>query len=254
MERRKFLKNTGLGLVGLAIANQSLAKSITSHNMSKNVYLLISGGIAYDDFMSAFESSFLKEFQANNNLKIDFNTQVNYDGAVLEHAESLCSLLNKLELNNRQAVFISNNNSHTTKAVEQLQLPFEIKKTQSSISELPYRNDEMIFVAAHKAISDYQEIYLNLEDTDIAHSNKSYYKDVLIYYNQAIGELCKKLFSHQETAKNSCLHIMSTLGRNSTNCNLYDNADGNSSSHHYHESARKLFSIHISGADYYQLV
>jgi uncharacterized protein (UPF0333 family) len=252
MQRRNFIKNTSFSLAGLVLCNGVFSKN-NSNKKSLTVVVLMSGGVRYSDIINSEKKQLVFSNQQNNAMNVICKTKVNYTGKILEHTNCLLNTLAGLSSNTTKNIFISNSSSEITKAVALSQIPLNIISTESKNISEPYRNDLAVFENAAQFLKPNENLtlVLNLEDTDIAHSNMASYRQVLNFYTQQINIICAQLFApHSNENICSKLIIASTLGRNEMN--QHDDHP-NSNCHHYEPSARKLFCIETSPAKQFNL-
>jgi len=254
MERRNFIKNTGLTIAGLALSKGIYSKNI-SNLKSLNIIVLLSGGVRYIDIIDETNHQHAILFQEKASMKVVCKSRVNYSGNTLEHDPCVIDFLFGLPNDSSKKILISNKNSTVTKAVADANLPLEIITTSSLNIDHPYRNDAAIFESATTFLNPCENLtlILNLEDTDIAHCNSEKYFDVLNYYNQQINHLCNKLYAKQSVEKyDAKLIVAAVLGRNNFDNELTSEHNKNGCDH-YDESARKLFCFETSYAEVFEI-
>ena len=254
MKRRNFIKNAGLSLAGLAISNSIYSKNLPAKK-SLNIIILMSGGIDFNDIIDDNNNRISVLFNEHSNLELICKTRLNCSCKNLEHANAVINALHELKGNSSENIFISNTYSDVTKTIMESKLPLTVVTTNAQPSIKPYRNDAAIFKKASQYLNSPNNctLILNLEDTDIAHFNKQKYYDVLQHYNHQIDLLCKKVYSPD--FRNEChtsVSVTSVIGRNNFSNDVYNEIDL-SSTDHYDESARKLFSFDIAYAAEHQL-
>lgn len=254
MKRRNFIKNAGLGLAGLALSNNIYSGNLPVKK-SLNIYVLMSGGIDFNDIIDEKNNRIHILFDETAQLELHCKTNLTCNSRYLEHPDAVINALHFLNGNPSDNIFISNPNSDVTKTLIDSNLPLTVISTAANNYIHPYRNDAAIFEKAFQLLqnSNHMNMILNLEDTDIAHIDKQKYFDVLKYYNQAIDQLCKKVFSAD--FKNTCniaINVTSVIGRNNFSNEIHNDIN-QTGTDHYDESARKLFSFDIKYASGYLL-
>jgi hypothetical protein len=247
MERRNFIKNTGLGIAGLALSNSIYSKN-TSTKKSLEIFILLSGGVCFNDVLDPINNKILSVINQDNNFEILCKTKINYSGDVLEHSDAMFNALNGLNEIASKNIFISNQNSLVTNKIANSNLPLTVVTTNAKNNLSSYRNDLAVFEKAYQYFDSNENIrlILNLEDTDIAHCNGQKYFDVLEHYSFQITKLCNQLFSNEFSNKcQTSITVASVIGRNNFNNDIYSEKY-HAGTDHYHESARALFSFQIN--------
>lgn len=251
MKRRNFIKSTGLSLAGLAISTGMHSKNLPAAQ-SLRIIILLSGGLRYNDIIDAESNQSLLFFQEPFSMHVVCKTNVMCSGKALEHSEALFCVLNEMHFDKTKTILISDTHSETTKALINAQLPLEVITTSALKSVHPYRNDAAVFEKAANYVLQNEPLtlILNLDDTDVAHYNTEKYTEVTRYYNTQINALCQQIYNQKFQQKcNAKLMVASVLGRNND-----ENLISPEGTHHYNESAKKLFCFESSYADKYRLV
>ncbi len=247
MKRRNFIRNTGLGIAGLALSNNIYGEKLSTKK-SLNIFILMSGGVCFNDIIEVKNSPTLKLFNDYTNIALQCKTNVNYTGQRLEHADAMLAVLGSLKDDSVKNIFISNIHSDVTLAVKNSLLPLSVIDTNSQGIVDPYRNDAAVFEKAYQyfEMNDNLNLILNLEDTDIAHYSKEDYEQVLQYYSIQINKLGKLFYSSDFKNKcNTSITLASVMGRNNFENEIYDEQNQGGADH-YDSSARALFSISMS--------
>jgi hypothetical protein len=239
MKRRNFIKNTGLTIAGLAFSKAIYSKN-NSAKKSLHLFILMSGGIQYNDIIKANKNEFSILFQENSSWQVSCKTNVKYTGNEMEHTPAMWAILSQFNNQNNRNIFIGNASAETTKFLSDAHWKGEIISPSTSSIYYPYCNDAAIFDLANQNLNsnDNSTIILNLEDSDIAHYSPEAYYEVLKLYNQKIEALCNKVFTKQFNQKYDVkLTVASALGRNNSKNEIAEMGGTD----HYHVSARDLF-------------
>jgi hypothetical protein len=96
MKRRNFIRNTGLGIAGLALSNSIYGKDLSTRK-SLNVFILMSGGVCFNDIIDVKNNSTLKLFNECANVALNCRTNVNYTGQSMEHTAAMITVLQTLK-------------------------------------------------------------------------------------------------------------------------------------------------------------
>ncbi len=67
MKRRNFIRNTGLGIAGLALSNNIYGEKLSTKK-SLNIFILMSGGVCFNDIIEVKNSPTLKLFNDYTNI------------------------------------------------------------------------------------------------------------------------------------------------------------------------------------------
>lgn len=251
MERRKFIRNAGLGLAGIAVGSDIFAKT-NAKKIQLNIIVLLSGGVRYEDVIAPEGNGFSIFFQNDYAGALTCKTNINYSGKSLEHAPALLDALEGVLSNSSNCVLISSENSDSTSLLKTIDLPVDVIALNADKNEAaPYRSDKCIFEKSFEFLNPNTDttIILNLEDSDVAHFSMEQYHEVLSFYGKMTDLLSKKIFDKNNLLRyNPTLTLASVLGRNSEEKTKSHNLKL-SYSHHYHESARKLFSFGLVNAN-----
>jgi hypothetical protein len=248
MKRRNFIKNTGLSIAGLTLANGIFGKNIKTPS-SLNIIILVSGGVRYNDVINYNKLLNENLFSIKNSLNVACYTQLKYTGREIEHANCLLHAISNIHNVNGRNLLLTSKKSASETLIKKAQLPIEVIAIDAAHTVNPYKYDEAIFDEALKYLSPNENInlILNLEDTDIAHYNAYQYHKVLDFYFSKINNLCETIFENEFLKTfNTSLTLASVMGRNNfSNEIITANLAGND---HYDESARDLFCIKINAA------
>jgi len=247
MKRRNFIRNTGLGIAGLALSNSIYGKDLSTRK-SLNVFILMSGGVCFNDIIGFENNPSLKLFDDYANMTLNCRTNVNYTGQSMEHTAAMIAVLQALKDDSVKNIFISNKHSEVTHAVKNSLLPISVIHTNSKGILEPYRNDAAIFEKAYAYFEwpNNLNLILNLEDTDIAHCNSESYFEVLAHYHLEIKKLCNFLNTSDLWGNfNTTINVASTIGRNGFKNELHNELNQGGTDH-YDPSARALFSLSMS--------
>jgi hypothetical protein len=240
MQRRQFIRNTGLSAAALSIGNALWASNHQS-KIKLKVVVLMSGGVAYHDIFPTGEAESAILFREAIPAEIICKTNMQYNGHELEHQTALLYALQALQSNDGKIIFIGNASSPITQKLMQSNHHIEVIATTSSSEIMPYRNDAAVFQKAQELMKPLSNLtlILNLDDTDVAHYNSSLYFEVLDFYKKKLNALGHQLFQKDNHDNYEIAMIAgSVLGRNDAE---FIRQTDEGVVHHHEQSSKKLF-------------
>ena len=240
MQRRQFIRNTGLSAAALSIGNALWASNHQS-KIKLKVVVLMSGGVAYHDIFPSEEAASAILFREAIPAEIICKTNMQYNGDELEHETALLYALQALQPSNEKIIFVGNANSAITQKLMQSNHPIEVIATTSATEMMPYCSDAAVFQKAQELIkpSSNLTLILNLDDSDVAHYNSNLYHEVLDFYKQKLNALGHQLLQKDNHENYEIAMIAaSVLGRNEAK---YIGQTDEKILHHHEQSSKKLF-------------
>lgn len=244
MKRRNFIKESGLGVIGLTLSGSLINATNINQVNNKHIILLMSGGIDARDVLFTPNSSFDTLYNVKRKTAVVCNTNIKHSGKSFEHAESALHALSNFPFHHHKSLIITYKESELAAKIKTQNFKTEIEFTSVSNEYMPWSRDAQVFNALLQNLytSKYNTLILNLEDTDIAHSNIQEYKHVLSFYNKQIELLSNAVLTANATNR---ITILSALGRNAIYSDEFQNQ------HHYEEGSENLFCYDLQYAQTY---